>query len=81
MLSYVDNGFDTVVKYLTKEKLDEILASEYQHQLIRRIRHETDRERRSALKVKLPLDMSACRQAESLFKQIADICDFIKRSL
>ena len=53
MLSYVDNGFDTVVKYLTKEKLDEILASEYQHQLIRRIRHETDRERRSALKVKL----------------------------
>lgn len=53
MLSYVDNGFDTVVKYLTKEKMDEILASEYQHQLIRRIRHETDRERRSALKVKL----------------------------
>lgn len=53
MLSYVDNGFDTVVKYLTKEKLDDVLASEYQHQLIRRIRHETDRERRSALKVKL----------------------------
>lgn len=53
MLSYVDNGFDTVVKYLTKEKMDDILASEYQHQLIRRIRHETDRERRSALKVKL----------------------------
>ena len=28
MLSYVDNGFDTVVKYLTKEKMDDILASE-----------------------------------------------------
>ena len=33
------------------------------------------------VRVKLPLDMSACRQAESLFKQIADICDYIKKSL
>lgn len=53
MLSYVNDGFDTEVKPLTKQILDDILASDYQRQLISRIRQEPDRDRRATLKVKL----------------------------
>lgn len=53
MIAYVNNGFDTEVKHLTREQLDAILTSGYQKQLVDRIRQEPDHDQRSALKVKL----------------------------